>query len=83
MDRVRFAFIVPPQLPAVEEILPDGIQSQINGGQRIEISVGNPDAHRGVFLSQQLSACYRVPIFVSNPFAKAKLYDTENDGSDA
>ena len=39
--------------------------------------VGHPDAHSGIFLSEELSARYGVAIFVANPFAQAELDDAK------
>ena len=45
--------------------------------------VGHPDAHRGVFLSKELSACNGVAILVPNPFTQPELDDAEQQGRDA
>ena len=45
--------------------------------------VGHPDAHGGVFLSQQLPAGNGVTVFVPNPFAQSKLDDAEQQGRNA
>ena len=66
-----------PNLPAVEQILQHGIKGQINRCQRVKVMVGHPDAHSGIFLSEELSARYGVAIFVANPFAQAELDDAK------
>ena len=45
--------------------------------------VCHPDAHGGVFLSEKLSACNGVAIFVPNPFSQPELDDAEQQGRDA
>ena len=72
-DFEQLLFVVPPHLPAVEEVLPDGIKSQVDRSQRQEIGVGNPDAHGRVFLSEQLAARNRIAVFSAEPFAEAIL----------
>ena len=54
-----------PNLPAVEDILENGIESEIDGGQWVQIIVGHPDAHGCVFLSEQLPARDGVAIFAA------------------
>ena len=67
-----------PQLPAVKQVLPDGVARHINGRQRSEIGVGDPNADRGVFLSQQLTTCNTVAVFSAQPLAKAELDGAEH-----
>ena len=43
----------------------------------MEVMVSHPDAHGGVFLSEELSARYGVAVFVANPFAQAELDDAK------
>ena len=45
--------------------------------------VGHPNAHGGVFLSEKLSACDGVAIFVPNPFSQSELEDAKQQGRDA
>ena len=54
-----------PNLPAVEDILENGIEGEIDGGQWVQIIVGHPDAHGCVFLSEQLPARDGVAIFAA------------------
>ena len=45
--------------------------------------VGHPNAHRRVFLSEELSPRNGIAIFASNPFAQTELDDAEQQGRDA
>ena len=67
---------MPPHLPAVEKVLPDGIKRKVHGSQRQKIGVGNPNSHSSVFLSKKLAASYGVAMFFPYPFAKAELEGT-------
>ena len=66
-----------PDLPAVEQILQDGIESQDHGSQGMQIIVGHPNAHISVFLTEKLSTCYGIAITTTDPFTQAKLHNAE------
>ena len=66
--------VVPPQLQTVEQVLPDDVKGQEHGRQRLQVGVGHPDAHGGVFLPEELAARHGVAVTVSEPLAEAELY---------
>ena len=68
---------MPPNLPAIEQVLEDRIKGQNHRSQRRQIVVGHPDAHCGVFLAEELAARDGVAVVVSNPFAEAELHDAK------
>ena len=71
---------MPPKLQAVEQVLPDDVKGQEHGRQRLEVSVCHPDAHGGVFLSEELAARHGVAVAVSEPLAEAELHRAHQDG---
>ena len=72
-----------PYLPAIEEVLPNGIERQKDRGEWVEKNGGHPDAKRGVLLSHQLSARNRVVIMTSQPFPQAEVKGAYQDGGNA
>ena len=72
-----FLFPVIPNLPTVEQVLQHRIEGQIDRCQRVQVMVGHPNAHGGVFLPEQLSARYGVAVLVPNPLAQPELDDAE------
>ena len=74
-----FPLIMPPYLPAVEQVLEDGIEGQYHRSQRRQVVVGHPDTHCSVFLAEKLAACDGVTVTVSDPFAEAKLDDAKEE----
>lgn len=73
-------FIVLPELPTIEEVLPYGIEGQEHGSQRVEVGVGHPDAHSGIFLSEQLSAGHAVAVLLAQPLAETEMQSTGQHG---
>ena len=69
-----------PYLPAIEQVLENGIKGQINRGQGMQVMVGHPNAHGGVFLPHELPASDGIAILAPNPFAQTELDDAEQQG---
>lgn len=65
--------VVCPQLPAVEQVLPDGVEGQEDGSQWVEVGIGHPNAYRRVLLAQHLAACHAVAVVRAYPFAYTEM----------
>ena len=70
-------------LPAVEDVLTDGVYGGEDGGERVEVFDGHPDAEGGVLLSEELSAGHLLAVAGADPFAEAELQGAEHDGDAA
>ena len=72
-----------PNLPTVEHVLKNGIEGQKDRSQRMQVVVGHPDAHGGVFLPHEVPASDGVAVLVPNPLAQTELDDAEQQGRNA
>ena len=68
-----FGFVVAVHLPAVEDILADGVYGGEDGGEGVEVFDGHPDAEGGVLLSEELSAGHLFTVAGADPFSEAEL----------
>lgn len=67
-----------PKLETVDNVLPKNVTARADGGQRIEIHVGNPNSESGVLLSKRLSSIDHGIEEMANVAAHGKLDDAEH-----
>ena len=70
-------FLLVPQLPRIDEVLPNHIRAWSYGCNRVEKSDGEPDAHNGIFLSQSLSGADTIAITITHSFADGEQQDAD------
>ena len=70
-----------PNLPTVEQVLEDGVESHAHRGQGMQVMVGHPNAHGGVFLAEKLASRDGIAVFVPNPLAKGELHRAKQQRS--
>ena len=71
-------FLFVPQLPRIDEVLPNHISAWSYGCNRVEKSDGEPDAHNGIFLSQSLSGADTIAITITHSFADGEQQDADD-----
>ena len=71
-----------PKLETVDDVLPKNVAAWPDGGQRIEIHVGNPNSESGVLLSKRLSGIDHRIEEMANVATYGKLDDAENESQE-
>ena len=74
---------MPPQLNAIEQILPYRIHSWKNRRQRVQIGIRHPYSHCRILLTEQLSSSDDVAVLVADEFSQTELNRAENHRCDA
>lgn len=64
-----------PQLPAVDDVLPQDVGGRPDGSDGVEVNVGHPDRQDGVFLPQSLTRRNGVSVMTSQPSSQQELSD--------
>lgn len=71
-----------PKLETVDNVLPKNVTARADGGQGIEIHVGNPNGKGGVLLSECLSGIDHGIEEMANVAAHGKLDDAEHESQE-
>lgn len=71
-----------PQFDAVDDVLPEDVAARTHRGERIEISVGNPDGESSIFLAQSLTGLLRTVEEMADVAAHGKLHQAEEQAEE-